>query len=633
MKVIPREMVLLMEELDQCDDGDIVIFVDSQHTVFASDTVNILNSFKQFKSDIVLPLVRGQQQSLQPLFIGSVSALKHVLLSYDLMNSNEYTQFYTKVSKQNMEVAHSFSFSIDLTEKMFHRIEGALNDIEVRFDLNTSYLHNTQTGITPHIIQGNDAIYHQFNNITNYLFNKWTPTQGCPQCHEKIVDIEGMAEDLYPNVLIVAFFIDPTPFLNEFLENLFNLEYPKLSIDLLLHVPSGLKSDILNDFIVRCINEYKSIKVISSQPKDDHTTVFSQALHECDRLACRYMFALDSVVHIENPITLVHLIETNHSVISPMFTMPKTDMTNFFVSPDQYAMVDYMEIVKYKRVGQWIIPEVKYPILIQGHVIPRLLNKSSGLYPKSMSKMCQALEKEKIHIILDNQHAFGHIGNKMPMRGKPACKHRDLFAITRNQYMWEKKYLHPDFWKAVSSDTKVEEPCPGVFWFPLVSEQFCKDIIEEVNCLDIWSSGSKNDKRVKGGYEAYPTRDVHIDQMGFQNQWLKVIKTYVSRMAYKVFDQYSTKGPSNSFVARYKPGEQDSLAPHHDGSTYSINIALNRPGIDFTGGGTRFLRTNCSIVDGRLGWAIMHPGRLLHKHEGLKTTSGIRYIMVAFIDP
>ncbi len=36
-----------------------------------------------------------------------------------------------------------------------------------------------------------------------------------------------------------------------------------------------------------------------------------------------------------------------------------------------------------------------------------------------------------------------------------------------------------------------------------------------------------------------------------------------------------------NFVVRYRPGEQDRLRPHHDASTFSVNVALNRPGIDF----------------------------------------------------
>ena len=75
------------------------------------------------------------------------------------------------------------------------------------------------------------------------------------------------------------------------------------------------------------------------------------------------------------------------------------------------------------------------------------------------------------------------------------------------------------------------------------------------------------------------------------------------------------------------------LKPHFDLSTYTINIALNTPKKDFEGGGCRFLRNNCSVVDTKIGWMMMHPGQLTHKHEGLKITKGMRYILVAFIDP
>lgn len=36
-----------------------------------------------------------------------------------------------------------------------------------------------------------------------------------------------------------------------------------------------------------------------------------------------------------------------------------------------------------------------------------------------------------------------------------------------------------------------------------------------------------------------------------------------------------------AFVVRYKPDEQPSLRPHHDASTFTVNIALNQVGIDF----------------------------------------------------
>lgn len=36
-----------------------------------------------------------------------------------------------------------------------------------------------------------------------------------------------------------------------------------------------------------------------------------------------------------------------------------------------------------------------------------------------------------------------------------------------------------------------------------------------------------------------------------------------------------------AFVVRYKPDEQPALRPHHDASTFTINIALNQVGLDY----------------------------------------------------
>ena len=36
-----------------------------------------------------------------------------------------------------------------------------------------------------------------------------------------------------------------------------------------------------------------------------------------------------------------------------------------------------------------------------------------------------------------------------------------------------------------------------------------------------------------------------------------------------------------NFVVRYQPHEQPLLRPHHDSSTFTINIALNHPHIDY----------------------------------------------------
>ena len=36
-----------------------------------------------------------------------------------------------------------------------------------------------------------------------------------------------------------------------------------------------------------------------------------------------------------------------------------------------------------------------------------------------------------------------------------------------------------------------------------------------------------------------------------------------------------------NFVVKYTPGRQNSLRPHHDSSTFTINLALNKRGVDY----------------------------------------------------
>jgi len=101
-----------------------------------------------------------------------------------------------------------------------------------------------------------------------------------------------------------------------------------------------------------------------------------------------------------------------------------------------------------------------------------------------------------------------------------------------------------------------------------------------------------------------------------------------------VVEGYHSEGKAiMNFLVRYHPNEQDRLMPHDDASTYTINIALNEQDDDYEGGGTRFIRYNCTVTHNPRGWMLMHPGRLTHHHEGLVVTNGTRYIMVAFVDP
>lgn len=282
-----------------------------------------------------------------------------------------------------------------------------------------------------------------------------------------------------------------------------------------------------------------------------------------------------------------------------------------------------------------------------------------GMFTKPTLAFAAYLRNKQIKQLATNIHFFGHLTN--PQFFDSTRVHPDFYELENNRIEWSQEYLHENYSAAVddadpsapkrspntnkavhypiysttnSTSKIVEQPCPDVYWFPLVSDKFRKQLLDIMNNYGEWSNGANNDSRIEGGYENVPTRDIHFRQVGLHNMWVKFLELYVSPMQSKVYIGYEGKPQTDlAFVVRYKPDEQASLRPHHDSSTYTLNIALNSPGIDYEGGGCRFVRYNCSVTDSRPGWGLLHPGRLTHFHEGLTVTKGIRYILVTFIDP
>jgi len=145
----------------------------------------------------------------------------------------------------------------------------------------------------------------------------------------------------------------------------------------------------------------------------------------------------------------------------------------------------------------------------------------------------------------------------------------------------------------------------------------------------IWSSGGNAhyDKRI-GNTEPFPTQDIHLKQLGFDDIWHFVVDTYIKDVVWDIF-KYSTKDINISFVVKYSLCGQKELKPHHDASVYTVNLCLNN---DFEGGGCHFIKQNRTIVNKDIGSLILHPGRLTHYHKGLPITNGERYILVSFIN-
>ncbi|KAA8591223.1 hypothetical protein FQN60_002166 [Etheostoma spectabile] len=309
-------------------------------------------------------------------------------------------------------------------------------------------------------------------------------------------------------------------------------------------------------------------------------------------------------VFFERLLKLQKLIISVTPVVAPMITRVGRLWSNFWgaLSAEGYyaRSEDYVDIVQGRRAGVWNVPYVSSVFL--------------GIF-----------------MYVTNMHTFGRILSTDNYQ--TSHLHNDLWQIFENPVDWQERYIHENY-TYIIKDKLIENPCPDVYWFPIFSDVACDHIVEEMEHYGKWSGGGNTDTRIQGGYENVPTIDIHMNQINFEKEWHKFLLEYIAPITEKMYPGYYTKAQFDlAFVVRYKPDEQPSLRPHHDASTFTINIALNQAGPDYQGGGCRFLRYDCSIQAPRKGWTLMHPGRLTHYHEGLPTTAGVRYIAVSFVDP
>lgn len=49
------------------------------------------------------------------------------------------------------------------------------------------------------------------------------------------------------------------------------------------------------------------------------------------------------------------------------------------------------------------------------------------------------------------------------------------------------------------------------------------------------------DERLAGGYENVPTVDIHMNQIGFEKEWLKYLKEYIVPVVEKLYPGYYSK--------------------------------------------------------------------------------------------
>ncbi|KAM8862907.1 procollagen-lysine,2-oxoglutarate 5-dioxygenase 1 isoform 1-T1 [Spinachia spinachia] len=640
---------------DMKDEKQILLFIESFDVLFASGPNELLKKFYQARHKVVFSsesliwpdrhledkyprVAEGNRFLGSGGFIGYVPNIKEMVVDWTGEDTDSDQLFFTKVYIDPVK-RKSINITLDSKCRLFQNLDGALDEVVLKFEDGRVRARNVLYDTLPVVIHGNGPTKLQINYLGNYIPNTWTFETGCTACHEDLRPLTAIKETEYPLVLIGIFIQQPTPFVEVFFERLLRLQYPKNRLKLFIYNREAHHEGQLSSFLKDHGSLYQDVKLVGPEEEMDQAASRNMGFDMCRKDEdCDYLFTLDIEVVLENENTLQILIEQNLPIVAPMITRVGRLWSNFWgaLSAEGYyaRSEDYVDIVQGRRVGVWNVPYVSSVYLVKASLLRSELSSyelfTSNLLDPDMA-YCHNIRSKGVFIYVTNMHTFGRMLSTQNYQ--TSHLHNDLWEIFENPVDWQERYIHENYTR-IMKDKLIETPCPDVYWFPILSDVGCNHIVEEVEHFGQWSGGANTDNRIQGGYENVPTIDIHMNQINFEKEWQKFLLEYIAPITEKMYPGYFTKALFDlAFVVRYKPDEQPSLRPHHDASTFTINVALNQAGPDYQGGGCRFLRYNCSIRAPRKGWTLLHPGRLTHYHEGLPTTGGVRYIAVSFVDP
>uniref|UniRef100_A0A914QQ26 procollagen-lysine 5-dioxygenase n=1 Tax=Panagrolaimus davidi TaxID=227884 RepID=A0A914QQ26_9BILA len=658
-----QKVRLLREHLidEALPENTVILFVDAYDVIISASPETILRRFLiEFPDTRILfgaepycwpdqslapkyPLVTFGERFLNSgLFMGFVPEIMKLLeFGSEIYDYDDDQLFYTK-QYLDEEKRTSLKMSLDPLALIFQNLNGAISNVNIEYDQNdNAILYNHDYNTHPIIIHGNGPSKITLNYLENYIAQAFNKQNGCQRCEGFKVKNKP---ETYPIITVAIFIAKPIPFIEEFLESFKAFEYPKDKIDLFIYVNQKRSLQLMKNFTISDGKLYRSVNFKGLDSGICEYSARNEAFHFALDQKSEYIFALDGDVHLE-PKALDHIIQRAKAydlkILAPMVGIKGKMFTNFWgsVSPSGYyeRSSDYLDIVEGDFKGFWNVPFISAAILFSGEKLQYFMEAYN--YERkldadmSFAKFC----RDYGHFMyVDNQENYGQLLSTEQFGSLAEdLIHAEVYDYPANKEIWEKRYIHPEYYHYLQKGIEVPQPCPDVYDFPFLSERMSKELIEIMEKFGTWSDGTNFDRRLEGGYENVPTRDIHMNQVGFEPQWLQIIDDYVAPMQEKVFTGYYQRPIKSSmmFVVRYRPDEQASLRLHHDASTYSIDISLNKRDVDYEGGGVRYIRYNCTVPADQVGWSMLFPGRLTHLHEGLPTTKGTRYILVSFINP
>ncbi|XP_041443636.1 uncharacterized protein LOC495489 isoform X1 [Xenopus laevis] len=554
----------LKHELEQHKDQDqlIIMFVDSYDVVIAGTPTELLWKFQQLEHKVVFsaegfcwpewslaesypPVSNGNRFLNSGGFIGFAPQIYGMVQLWKYKDNDDDQLFYTKIYLDE-SLRERFNIALDHKSNIFQNLNGAIDEVVLKFERNKVRARNVAYDTIPVVIHGNGPTKLQLNYLGNYVPNSWTHEGGCEVCDDDLFDLSMLEDDALPHVLLGVFIEQPTPFMSQFLERLVQLDYPRNRLSLFIHNSELYHERHIQTFYERHKDRFTTIKIVGPEEAMSQGEARDMGMDLCRQdETCDYYFSVDSNVALTNPDTLYILIQENKKVIAPMVSRSGKLWSNFWgaLSPEGYyaRSEDYADIVQAKRVGVWNVPYIANVYLIKGETLrAELSNKNIFTLPQMDPDMsvCKSIRDKNVFLHISNRDEFGRLLSTS--KYNTSRLHNDLWQIFENPLDWKEKYIHENYSKIFEEDY-YEQPCPDVYWFPVFKEIMCDEFVEEMENFGQWSGGKNQDQRLAGGYENVPTVDIHMTQVGYQEEWLKFLQEYIGPVTEKLFPGYYTK--------------------------------------------------------------------------------------------
>ena len=607
-----QKINFLKAYLNDLSSNKLLIFTDSYDVICNNHLNFMIETYKiNFEGKIVFgaenscwpdknlandyPLVDGENKYLNSgNFIGWSDDIKKIL-ELPIENSADDQLYYTHRFFESLNQDIDTPITLDYDNQMFFCLNGATNT----YNLNKSKSCLTVKNKRPTFIHGNgpSSIKRELNYIGSYICGGYNSTYG----YKNMSKLETL-----PKILIIFEEFDDPP--DVVFEKIINLDYPRELIQFIY-----IYEDAANILLLNAFSKISLVKKTDISLVDTVDTISNNV---------DYVFYLTSRAILENKDTLKRLVEEKKDVIGPLLVKPGYLFSNFWgdISRNNFykRSKNYFDIINNNERGCWNISYIWEALLIKVDLFTKKMlmeniEKGEGL---DMA-FCYNMRKTNRFMYVLNTEKFGYYSENKPL---------NLNSFETDKVEWEKKYIDNGFRENVNI---IENVGINIHKVKIFTKLFCEELIQKAEKVNKWSQGGNKhyDKRI-GNIENHPTQDIHMNALGLEKMWQFIVDTYIKPLIWKEY-KYDTKDINISFIVKYSMDGQKELKSHHDSSTYTINICLNN---DFEGGGCRFIRQNKTVINKDIGSVTIHPGRLTHYHQGLPISSGVRYIMVSFIN-